>query len=66
MDKTESGVEGVALGGWDRGEGATGKWGSPFRLGPVAGRGHSDILQNDSDKARAKKPEELVSFNSVL
>lgn len=56
----------MALGGQGRGEGTTGKWESQLRLGPVAGRGHSDILQNDNDKARAWRLEEPVSFNAVL
>lgn len=56
--------QGVALGGRGRGEGTTGKWESQRRLGPVAGRGPFDILQNDNDKARARKPEEAVPFNS--
>ena len=56
----------MALGGRGRGEGTTGKWESQLRLRPVAGRGHSDLLQNDNDKAKARRPEEVVSFNSVL
>lgn len=56
----------MALGGRGRGEGTTGKWESPLRLRPVARRGHSDILQNDKDKARARRPEEPVSFNADL
>lgn len=64
MDKTES--RGVAPGGQGRGEGATGKWGSQLRLGLVVGRGYLDILQNDNDRARARKTEESVSLDSGL
>lgn len=56
----------MALRGQGRGEGTTGKWESQLGLRPIAGRGHSDLLQNDNDKAKARQPEEAVSFNSVL
>lgn len=56
----------MALGGWGRGEGTAEKWESQHRLGPVAGKGPFDILQNDNDKARVRKLKEAVSFNSGL
>lgn len=64
MDKTES--RGVALGGRGGGEQQQGRGGSQLRVGPVAGRGRSDILQNDNDRGPARRPEEPEPFDSGL